>query len=75
MTVIKPVKLAFVVVDIKVVRSREEGDDRGKAGGETLTIHAIARILCLVSADHREKLVVFQEAAGRRIAVKTIASA
>jgi len=34
--------LTFVVVDIQVVRSREDGDEGGKTCSLTLPIHAVA---------------------------------
>lgn len=41
----------FVVVDIEVVRCREDRHDGGKTGGLCLTIHPIAGILCFVRSD------------------------
>jgi hypothetical protein len=57
----------LVVVDIKVVGSTEYRHDTREAGRSSLSVHAIPRILGFVSADNRQKIVLFQKGASSGI--------
>jgi hypothetical protein len=51
---------SLVVVGIKIVGGREEGDHAREALG-TLAVHLVARVLGLVRADEREEIVPVEE--------------
>mmetsp|Transcript_13461 Transcript_13461/g.38280 ORF Transcript_13461/g.38280 Transcript_13461/m.38280 type:complete len:316 (-) Transcript_13461:203-1150(-) len=52
---------AFVVVDVAVVRRREDRDDRGEARLGVRLVHLVALELRLVRPDHGEEAVLLQE--------------
>ena len=65
-----PRQRTLVVVDVEVVGGREDGDDRGEAGGLALAVHAVAAVLRLVRPDDGQQPVVLQERAHGRVAAK-----
>jgi hypothetical protein len=58
---------SLVVVDIQVVRGTEDCHNAGESGSPSLSVHAIPGVLCLVRADHRQKVVLLEERTGSRI--------
>ena len=57
----------FVVIDVKVVRCRENGHNAGKSGSSSLSVHTVASILSFVGSDNREQIVLLQERASCRV--------
>ena len=53
----------FVVIDIEVVRGREDGHDGGETGSLRLPIHAVTRILGFMGSDDGEEIVALEELA------------
>ena len=53
----------FVVVDIQVVRGRENGHHTREPRRPGLSVHAVAGILCFMGSNDREEVVFFQEGA------------
>ena len=60
----------FVAVDVEVVGCREDGDERGEAGGLTLAVHLVAGVLRLVGSDNGEEVVTLEELTAGAIAVR-----
>ena len=60
----------FVAVDVEVVGCREDGDERGEAGGLTLAVHLVAGVLRLVGSDDGEEVVTLEELTAGAIAVR-----
>ncbi|KAI8035088.1 hypothetical protein M5D96_012181 [Drosophila gunungcola] len=65
----------LVVVHVEIVGRREDGDQRGEAGGLALAVHAVAGVLRLVRPDDRQQVVVLQEVAAGGVAVEVRAAA
>mmetsp|Transcript_29348 Transcript_29348/g.76929 ORF Transcript_29348/g.76929 Transcript_29348/m.76929 type:complete len:312 (-) Transcript_29348:207-1142(-) len=52
---------SFVAVDVKIVRRREDCDDRREGRLRVLRVHVIPLILCLVGANHRQQTILIQK--------------
>ena len=59
----------LVVINVKVVRSGEDGHDGGEACCFGFAVHAVAGVLGFVRADDGEEVVAFEELAGCCVAV------
>ncbi len=57
----------LVVINVEVVRRREDGHDTWEPSRPSLTVHPVASILCLMRPDNGEQVVLLQEITGSRI--------
>ena len=58
---------SLVVVDVKIIWCTEDGHNTREAGSSCLSVHAVTSILSFMSTNDGKKIVLFQEAACRRI--------
>lgn len=65
----------FVVVNIEIVGSGEDGHDAGEAGRSSFSVHSISSVLGFVSSNDGEQVVLLEECAGGRVREKERATA
>ena len=58
---------SFVVVDVEVIRRREDGHDTRETCCPSLAIHSVSSILRLVSSNDGKEIVLLQEIACSRV--------
>lgn len=59
----------FVSIDVQIVWSREDGDERGEASGLALAVHLVALVLSLVGSDDGQEVVTLEKLTRCSIAV------
>lgn len=64
----------FVIIDVQIVRSTEDGHDARKSSCPRLSIHSIAGILRLMSSNYGEKIILLKKGTGSGVGEEIRAS-
>ena len=54
---------SLVVVDVKVIRSAEDGHHTGKASRPCFAVHSVAGVLSLMGPDNGQEVILLQKCA------------